>query len=42
MSVGDASCGCPKGQGKACSHIGALLYDIGHLKKLGLKVYIQN
>lgn len=38
LTIADAKCECAKALGKACSHIGALLYDIAHLKKLGRKV----
>ena len=33
-----ANCTCPIWLGQGCSHVGALLYGIAHLKKLGAKV----
>lgn len=38
LEVTSAMCGCAKGTAEACSHIGALLYGIAHLKRLGERV----
>ena len=38
VQVEAANCPCPKGLGEGCSHVGALMYSIAHLKRLDFKV----